>query len=453
VTSKRPAFRLALAGDAIVNRRISTCNDPRVLEIFALFQQSDLGFINCETLFHDYSGPELYPAAESGWTYMRAPPEVADDLRWMGIKLMSVANNHTLDYSYGGLFSTLAALKKAGIENAGAGRNLEEARAAAYVDTGTARVSLVSMTTSFTRWSRAGSPYDGIPGRPGINPLGFHFAADKDTLARFIEMAAQFGWWVARVSDKEWQINPPGLHTTITRYFETDEKGATMVLDEDDVTANLRAIRNAKAHSDIAIAHIHNHEWDQLQATTTVPPAFMPPFARSAVEAGADVVIAQGSHAPLRGIEIHKGKPIFYDTGDFFAMSNMVTRFPADFYRRHSSHLTKPMHDMTVSEVLDVRVPYLRDFPIHPPKPETPRRRCGVVPVLHYGDDGQLSRIELHPFVHEHDRVALNGIPMAPADEASARYVIDHLAELSRPFGTRIKFDGKIGLLDLSASS
>jgi hypothetical protein len=42
---------------------------------------------------------------------------------------------------------------------------------------------------------------------------------------------------------------------------------------------------------------------------------------------------------------------------------------------------------------------------------------------------------------------------MAPADEASARYVIDHLSDLSQPFGTKIKFDGKIGLLDLGAAS
>ena len=37
--------------------------------------------------------------------------------------------------------------------------------------------------------------------------------------------------------------------------------------------------------------------------------------------------------------------------------------------------------------------------------------------MLRYGDDGQLSKVELHPFVHEHGRVALNGIPMAPANE------------------------------------
>src|SRR5262249_10245828 len=155
--------------------------------------------------------PELYPAAESGWTYMRAPPEVANDLRWMGIKLIATANNHTLDYSYGGLFSTLTALDKAGIVHAGAGPTLEHARAPAYIDAGSARVSLVPMTSSSTRWMRAGSPHDGIPGRPGVNPLGFHFTADKETLKRFIDMAIQFGWWVAKIDDKQWQINPPGL--------------------------------------------------------------------------------------------------------------------------------------------------------------------------------------------------------------------------------------------------
>jgi poly-gamma-glutamate capsule biosynthesis protein CapA/YwtB (metallophosphatase superfamily) len=55
-------------------------------------------------------------------------------------------------------------------------------------------------------------------------------------------------------------------------------------------------------------------------------------FARSCIEAGADVFIGQGSHAKPRGIELYKKRPIFYDPGDFIGMSNTVTRLPADFF-------------------------------------------------------------------------------------------------------------------------
>ena len=111
------------------------------------------------------------------------------------------------------------------------------------------------------------------------------------------------------------------------------------------------------------------------------------------------------------------------------------------------------MHESTVAEALAARIKYLRQLTLNPPGGYTADRpRMGVVPVLHYGDDGKLARVELHPFVHEHDRMAMFGVPLAPPDAASAKRIIDHLAELSRPFGTKIAFDGKIGQLDLGGA-
>ena len=56
---------------------------------------------------------------------------------------------------------------------------------------------------------------------------------------------AAFGMWVARISDTEWQVNPPGLHHTVTRYLEADKPGARMVLDEADAQAAIAALGRA----------------------------------------------------------------------------------------------------------------------------------------------------------------------------------------------------------------
>jgi len=447
--NEQTAFRLALAGDAIINRRVSGSADPDLLAILELFQKADLAVANCETLFHDYVGPEIYPALEAGWSYMRAPRHIADELRWMGFRLMGTANNHMLDYAYGGMFSTHAALTEAGIEHAGSGRDLAAARAPAFADAGGLRVGLVSMTTSSTLWSRAGLPHDGIPGRPGVNPLRFHFAADKETMRQVIDLATRFGWWIAHVGDREWELNPPGLHHTITRYFEVDEPGAGMVLDQGDVQANLRSIRNAKAHADIVVVHIHNHEWDQARGTA-YPASFLPPFARAAIDAGADVVLAQGSHAPLRGIELHREKPIFYDTGDLFSMSHTITRFPYDFYSRHVAEIRGPLHEALPEDGLAARGRYHTPMTINPPGGyRAGRSRVGIVPMLHFGADGGLARVDLHPFVHRDSTVGGSGVPFRP-DPAAARKILDDLATLSEPFGTRIVAgEGGIGVLAL----
>lgn len=64
----------------------------------------------------------------------RSPPDkVAPALARAGFNVVSLANNHTLDYGPEGLEDTRAALNKAGIRHAGAGRNAIEARQPVYM--------------------------------------------------------------------------------------------------------------------------------------------------------------------------------------------------------------------------------------------------------------------------------------------------------------------------------
>ena len=448
MTPQANPVRLALAGDVILNRKVSDTPDPDIRAVLSVLQSADLTFGNCETLFHDYVGPEIYPAVEAGWTYMRSPPGMVGELRNIGFGLMGTANNHMLDYSYGGMFSTHAALDAAGIAHAGSGRDLGAARCPAYANCGPLRVGVISMATSCAPWARAGAPHEGIPGRPGVNPLRVHFRADQETMAQIVDLNTRMGNWVAQIGDTEWQVNPPGLHHSVTRYFVSDTPGLGMVLDAADVAGNLRAITSAKVQADLVIAHIHNHEWDQDRGTA-YPADFMVAFAHQAIEAGADIVLAQGSHAPLRGIEVYRGKPIFYDTGDLFSTSNTVTRFPRDFYTRHGAEIHRPYEEALPIDGVKARALYHLPMTKNPPGGyQQGRGRAGIVPVLSYqGTD--LVRVELHPFLHRHDTVGTRGLPYRP-DEAGAARVISDLQTLSEPYGNAaIRLEGSIGVLDL----
>ncbi|MFC0220271.1 CapA family protein [Pseudochelatococcus lubricantis] len=438
LNSNSSCFTLAIGGDTIINRTVDDKRDRDVAAICGLFRDADLAYANCETLFHDYDGLGVYPAVEAGWSYMRSSPRIAMELRRLGFRLMSTANNHAFDYSYGGLFSTLAALDAAGIAHAGAGPDLAHARVPAFVDAGRFRVALVSMTTTSTLASRAGMPHDGIPGRPGVNPLRFHFTADATNMQRVLDLHRDFGWWIARIGEREWQINPPGLHNTITRYVLQDEPGMSRVLDERDVAANLRAIRNARAYADIVLVHIHNHEWDQ-DLGTQYPASFMPEFARRAVEAGASVVVAQGGHAPFRGVEVHHGAPIFYDPGDLFSMASTIERYPHDFYERHDLLLDRPLAEALTVDSLKARGKYSTEM-VQNPEGGTRQGRGqnGFVPLVHFDEQARPVSVDLHPFEHRHGAKADIGLPFRASD-AQADMLIARLAELSQPFGTDIK--------------
>jgi len=58
----------------------------------------------------------------------RAEPEVADALRKSGINLVTLANNHTMDYGAPALMETMENLERTGVAWIGAGENLADAR-------------------------------------------------------------------------------------------------------------------------------------------------------------------------------------------------------------------------------------------------------------------------------------------------------------------------------------
>lgn len=60
---------------------------------------------------------------------LKAPPDTAPFLKEAGFSILSLANNHSMDYGPTGLQDTMAALDEAGIDYCGAGPDLAKARA------------------------------------------------------------------------------------------------------------------------------------------------------------------------------------------------------------------------------------------------------------------------------------------------------------------------------------
>lgn len=71
---------------------------------------------------------------EKKYTF-RVPPKYGVALVDAGFDLVTLANNHILDFGQEGLFSTLKVLDSLGIEHCGAGRNLEEAEKGVIIKT------------------------------------------------------------------------------------------------------------------------------------------------------------------------------------------------------------------------------------------------------------------------------------------------------------------------------
>lgn len=89
-----------------------------------------------------------------------APPAAIDVLGAAGIRLVSLANNHVLDFELRGLLDTVRHLDEAGIAHVGAGADADAARRPAVVEANGLRIGMVAFTDNEPGW-KAG------PERPG----------------------------------------------------------------------------------------------------------------------------------------------------------------------------------------------------------------------------------------------------------------------------------------------
>jgi poly-gamma-glutamate synthesis protein (capsule biosynthesis protein) len=92
----------------------------------------------------------------------RSPPElVAPALARAGFDMVSLANNHSLDYGIEGLRDTLQALEQAGVRHAGAGENLAAARRPAFLEAAGKRIAVLAYSLTFPEESWASDTQPG----------------------------------------------------------------------------------------------------------------------------------------------------------------------------------------------------------------------------------------------------------------------------------------------------
>jgi len=119
---------MALTGDSVVTRPLATFKEERFLALRDLLLREDVRFTNAEVVFSNY---ENWPTVMGQGMWMRSDPYLIKDLQWMGINMVSCANNHAFDFGQEGVLTNIANLNQAGMVHAGSGSNHAEATAPA----------------------------------------------------------------------------------------------------------------------------------------------------------------------------------------------------------------------------------------------------------------------------------------------------------------------------------
>jgi poly-gamma-glutamate capsule biosynthesis protein CapA/YwtB (metallophosphatase superfamily) len=439
-------FSIAVAGDTIPTRRWSMFREPRFLELRQILHGADAVFANLETNIHRYLDGGQKPH-DGGGTYLTTEPEILEDIKWLGVNIMACGSSHADDYGPGTILGTIDYLDKAGIAHAGSGRHLAEARAPGFLDTPRGRVGLVAAMEGWG--SRAGEQRRDTFGYPGTNGLRYReiHQVDAPTLEVLRRAGRELGWDRQRErggssashAGGSTNYNLLGLTFTLGEEFATHSYA-----NKSDVEENVRQVRFAKEFADYVIASLHCHSQGgetyktaELRSGVEELADFAVDYAHECIDAGADVFAGHGPQCQL-GVEIYKGRPIFYGLGCFFHQLETLEFLPYEAYERFGLD-----DHATPFDFINAR--YAGGKGGHPADPlqwEQAFAVCDFTP------DG-VKEIRIYPIELGFGKPrTMRGRPLLAEPETAER-IVDRIARISKRYGTEVRYEDGVGVIRL----
>jgi poly-gamma-glutamate capsule biosynthesis protein CapA/YwtB (metallophosphatase superfamily) len=422
-------FTFAAVGDIIIRRPVGT-SDAGYQTLTKVMRDADVTYANME-------GPILDEATFRG-PLAGGPKSVVDELKIMGVRIMTTANNHTMDAGEAGMYETNRLLDDAGIVHAGSGRNLADAREARIAGTKKGTVAVIGMYSIDPSNSPEPSRYfDATNNRAGLNPLHvtpFNVVTTEQMQAlKKIRDSVYARRGEVPVPVAPISPNEPADRLELFRaaYKVGSQPGnLTYEINPNDLRGIVASVRTGKQLADFMVVAIHCHQNSfafQAYSHDNQTPDFLVQLAHTVIDNGADVFVAHGVHT-LRGVEIYKGKPIFYGVSNFF------------YHQDASPDVVNPNGAPPVSSGAGAQTHQPDDLE--------------ALLVTARFDGGKLIEARLYPadLGVDHRPTSKAGNPTTPAAE-TARQILEKVQRLSKPFGTNIGIENGVGVIRVSAAS
>lgn len=428
-------YTIAVTGDLLfqepASKRISA-------PIRTVLQSADTTIGNLEGYLVDrqtWAGKQGY---RNNW----APKELAADLAELGFDLVAPGE---ADGGPDAQIETMKHLDAAGIKRPGYGLNLSLARQPAFQELTQGRVALIA---AFPIGPVATGPIasnkDGNDNgeEAGMNPLRLtqwvtvtQDQFDQLKAMRETMLTRRTETDVARPTDLP--RDKPGRLSFVGKNYMVAEKPGEFryEMNATDRQSQLLAVRNAKEYADYVgfTMHIHENRYAfQAYSQDHYPPDYVRALARDLIDNGADMFLGHGNHT-MQGIEIYKGRPIFYNPGNF-----AVQRFGSDDSPPNPENLTN-------IEASELRNSWLQQY----------INLVAYVAQSRY-ENGRLAEIKIFPVDLGVDFKKVpwsrSSIPQTPAPEIAKR-ILTELQTYSAPFGTKIEIVGGIGIIRIPSEA
>jgi poly-gamma-glutamate capsule biosynthesis protein CapA/YwtB (metallophosphatase superfamily) len=265
------AFSIVAVGDLVPSRRLPGAGSGSAAfkETVGWLQGADVTFGDLEM-----------PLATAGYPRekliaFRGAPELVEDLSALGFDILSLANNHSMDYGPEALYETMAGLDRVKVRHLGAGRDRSASGRPVVLEVNGSKVGFLAWSCLLPTGAAASDL------RPGLSPLHINSSYEVNAFTQMEEPG-----------------NPPIVRTWG---------------DSADLQQAVDAIGTLRAEVDFLAVSVH---WGFGAGEELAE--YQRPMGHAFIDAGADVVLGNHVHA-VHGVEIYEGKVILYSPGNFIA--------------------------------------------------------------------------------------------------------------------------------------
>ncbi|MDI9601844.1 MAG: CapA family protein, partial [Acidobacteriota bacterium] len=191
------AVTIAAVGDILLGQVLDPFGD-----VGDLLRSADVTFGNLECALtthgaHTPGKTDAQIAAQEEFVF-KAHPRWSNALSLAGFDVVSMANNHAMDYRGEGLVESVDSLSRLGVKVVGAGPNLGYARSRREVTVGKVKVGFLAVTTIVPYYSAAGESSPGVAAHP-VGPMsGWLRTAISGAASSVDVLCVSFHWGIER---------------------------------------------------------------------------------------------------------------------------------------------------------------------------------------------------------------------------------------------------------------
>ncbi len=162
LTLRREPIKLLLVGDIMLSRGVGNVMKKKEDYTYPFLKTADV-IRSADVSFGNLEGPISSRGSNQGSKYsFRADPKVVNGLEFAGFDVLSIANNHILDWGDDALKDTVSILNKYGILPVGAGVNYADANSPVFENIKGTRIAFLAYTNLYPDGLVAGDTTPGV---------------------------------------------------------------------------------------------------------------------------------------------------------------------------------------------------------------------------------------------------------------------------------------------------